>query len=192
MNATPIRVVSNNRSGATVRSVAKLGGIYHAYFTYASGGTTYEATSSDGMNFSADIPVGVPAGYDLLATTTVTVAGQEQILSVWDSGGNEYYSLSSDGSNFTMADSIALPSNFGISNILVENGQLEMFGPAGAGNVNWPYGNTVIQYATATLNLDNIPEPATNMVFAVCLGGLAVLRMWRRVTTSSTRSAVPT
>ena len=58
-----------------------------------------------------------------------------------------------------MTDTINLPETFGVSNILVANGQIQIYGATGVGNVNWPFGNEDIQYASVPL-----PASANNPI----------------------------
>lgn len=69
----PVRWELNSPSGNgfDLREVVSFGGQYHAYFfdRNPGGDILYHATSSDGMNFSGETPVGVASGYDLEAAT---------------------------------------------------------------------------------------------------------------------------
>jgi Ca2+-binding RTX toxin-like protein len=146
----PIRWELNSPAGNgfDMREVVSFGGQYHAYFLdyNPTGNILYHATSTDGMHFSDETPVGLGAGYYLEAATTRDGA----IFGVWNNGGTRYYGTSTDGVNFTIEGSIQnLP--FGVNDVRINGGTIEFYGTAGVGNINWSFGNTVIQYATASL-----------------------------------------
>jgi Ca2+-binding RTX toxin-like protein len=146
----PIRWELNSPSGNgfDLREVVNFGGQYHAYFLdyNPTGNILYHATSSDGVHFFAETPVGVGSGYTLEAATTIGGA----VFGVWSNGGAHYYGTSTYGVNFTIEGAIQnLP--FGVNDIRINGGTIEFYGSADVGNVNWSFGNTVIQYATASL-----------------------------------------
>jgi Ca2+-binding RTX toxin-like protein len=146
----PIRWELNTPAGNgfDVREVLSFGGQYHAYFLdhNPTDDILYHATSTDGVHFSDETPVGLGAGYYLEAATTRDGA----IFGVWSNGGAHYYGTSTDGVNFTIEGAIQnLP--FGVNDVRINGGAIEFYGTAGVGNINWSYGNTVIQYATASL-----------------------------------------
>lgn len=149
--------------GYDLISVTKLNGTYYAYYQNNQvGGALYEATSSDGFNFSNDAPVNVPGGYSLISTTTLSNAGQQSILSMWRNlSGATYYGTSTDGKNFTIQGILNVSSDFGVVNLLPEGGQLRLYGDVDVGNVNWGYGNEVIQYATAPFATPDLPSGLT-------------------------------
>ncbi len=136
-----------------MQEVVKLDGQYYAYFVDASptGTVLYQAVSSDGVHFSGDTPVVLASGYDFVAATTAKLGGVDNILAVLSKDGLSYYATSTDGVNFAIGGSIDLPTDFSIQDIQVQNGQIQFFGSHGVGNVNWSYGNAVIEYATAPL-----------------------------------------
>jgi Ca2+-binding RTX toxin-like protein len=146
----PIRWELNSPSGNGfgLTEVVSFGGQYHAYFVdrNPTGDILYHATSSDGVHFSGQTPVGVGSGYVLEAATTVGRA----VFGVWSNGGARYYGRSTDGVNFTIEGAIQnLP--FGVNDVRIDGGKIEFYGTAGVGNINWSFGNAVIQHATATL-----------------------------------------
>ena len=150
----PIRVGPTTSISPSLDEVVKLGAQYHVY--YFQQGSVYHAVSADGINFTGDVPVsGLPAGANLVAATTTEKSGSSVILAVFAAAdGSTFYADSSDGLSFTVEGNINLPSGFGVSDIRVENGTLQLYGTTGVGNVNWSFGNTVIQYATAELPAD--------------------------------------
>jgi hypothetical protein len=148
--SNPIRWELNSPSGNgfDLIEVVSFGGEYHAYFNdrNPTGDILYHATSSDGVNFSDQAAVAVGSGYNLEAATTVDGA----IFGVWSDGAARYYGRSADGVNFTIEGSIQnLP--FGVNDVRIDDGTIEFYGTADVGNINWEFGNTVIQYATALL-----------------------------------------
>lgn len=161
IDPTPIRVAPF--PSYILVSVTKLNGIYHAYYqNLQAGGALYQATSTDGVTFSGDTPVIAPAGYSLATTTLDSVGGQDSIFAVWNenSGANRYYGRSTDGSTFTVDAQINVSETFGIQNVLIENGTATFYGTKGVGNVNWSFGNSVIQSATAAdPYAADVPEP---------------------------------
>lgn len=144
-------------NGFNLTEVVKLGGQYHAYFTDQdpAGDVLKHAVSADGITFSGDAQLTLPTGYQLRAATTARDGNTEYVLAVLESGGVQHYGTSLDGVNFTIQGTTDLPSAFGTGEILVKDGQVHFFGTVGVGNVNWNFGNAVIQSATAPL------EPAT-------------------------------
>jgi Ca2+-binding RTX toxin-like protein len=151
----PIRFELNSPigNGFDLREVVSFNGVYHAYFIdrNPTGDVFYHATSSDGLNFSGDAPVNVPAGYRMVAATLNTANVPPSILSVWEKDGTSYFGSSTDGSNFTIGNATGMPSNFNVSEIMIEGSQVRLFGSVDVGNVNWAYGNTEIRYATVPL-----------------------------------------
>jgi hypothetical protein len=155
----PIRFKLNNPNGNgfDLREVVKFNGQYDAYFVNHSptGDILYEAQSGDGIHFSGDTPVEIAGGYTLLAATTASFGGTQEIFSVWqDSSRGNHYGISTDGLNFTIEGTLSLPANFGVNAIQIRNGELQIYGTVGVGNVNWSFGNDVIEYATAPLPIN--------------------------------------
>jgi Ca2+-binding RTX toxin-like protein len=147
----PIRWELNSPSGNgfDIIEVVSFGGQYHAYFLdrNPTGDILYHATSSDGVHFSDETPVGVGSGYNLEAATTV----DGTVFGVWSNGAEHYYGTSVDGVNFTIEGTINnLP--FAVNDVRIDSGSIEFYGSNDVGNINWSYGNTVIQYATAALS----------------------------------------
>ena len=69
---------------------------------------------------------------------------------MWSNGAAHYYGTSPDGVNFTIQGTIQdLP--FGVNDVRIDGGTIEFYGTANVGNVNWSFGNAVIQHATAPL-----------------------------------------
>ena len=154
--SNPIRWELNtpNGTGIDLEEVVKLGNQYFAYYqnTTPSGRTQDYAVSTDGKNFSSDAPLCLPSGYTLSAATVAVIDGVNTVLAtVSDASGACHYATSTDAVNFAIDNPINLPSAFGPTDLLVENGQVEIFGAVGVGNVNWSYGNTNIAYVTAPL-----------------------------------------
>jgi hypothetical protein len=157
----PIRLEANSPSGNGIhlREVVKLAGQYHAYFLDANpGGSVFKhAVSDDGIHFSGDAAAGIPAGYTMLAATTVSLGGAGAVFAVMQQdNGAESYAVSSDGVSFSIGGALALPDGFNVNDILFDGGMLKLFGTAGVGNVNWSYGNEVIRYATAPLSIAGV------------------------------------
>jgi hypothetical protein len=50
----------------------------------------------------------------------------------------------------------------------------------GVGNVNWAYGNTVIEYATAPFQSIAVPELCSWAILLLGFGGLAAVTTMRR------------
>ncbi len=153
----PIRVELNSPSGNGIDldEVVKLNGQYIAYYVNhnPSGDVLNYAISADGIHFSSDAPLSVPGGYALLAATTANIGGTDRVFAVLqDSSGVDHYATSTDGANFTIGGIVNVPSNFGITNVLFDGGQIKFFGDNGVGNVNWSFGNTNIEYATAAIS----------------------------------------
>jgi Ca2+-binding RTX toxin-like protein len=146
----PIRWELNSPSGNGfgLTEVVSFGGQYHAYFVdrNPTGDILYHATSSDGVHFSGQTAVGIGSGYVLEAATTVGRA----VLGVWSNGGARYYGRSTDGVNFTIEGAIQNLA-FDVNDVRIDGGTIEFYGTAGVGNINWSFGNAVIQHATATL-----------------------------------------
>jgi VCBS repeat-containing protein len=94
-----------------------------------------------------------------VAATTVTQNGSDIIFSIWGgSDGAEYYGTSIDGVHFTILGKVELPSGFGTEDILIKDGTITFFGSVGVGNVNWGFGNSVIEEATAPLPANLLPN----------------------------------
>jgi murein DD-endopeptidase MepM/ murein hydrolase activator NlpD len=151
--SAPIRIGLPS-SAPSLDEVVKLGLEYHAY--YFQGDALYHVTSADGINFSGDTEIsGLPLGSNLLAATTTTKDGSQVILAIFGNpDGSTLYADSTDGLNFNVDGNITLPTGFGVNDIRVENGVLKLFGTEGVGNVNWAFGNAVIELATASLPSD--------------------------------------
>jgi hypothetical protein len=150
----PIRLELNSPSGNGIdlQEVVKLNGEYIAYYVNhnPTGDVQDYAVSSDGIHFSGDTSLDVPAGYNLLAATTANIGGTDTVFGVWrDSTGVDHYGTSTDGSHFNVEGTLNLPSNFDVTDVLFDNGQIDFFGNNSVGNVNWAYGNTNIELATA-------------------------------------------
>jgi uncharacterized membrane protein len=153
----PIRFELNSPSGNGMHldEVVKLNGQYIAYYTNhnPSGDVLNYAISADGIHFSNDAPLSVPAGYALLAATTANISGTNTVFAVLqDSSGIDHYATSTDGANFTIGGIVNVPSNFSITDVLFDGSQIKFFGDNGVGNVNWSFGNTNIEYATALVS----------------------------------------
>ncbi len=154
--SNPIRDEPNSPPGTALNliSVVDFDGKYEAYYTNnAPTGSTLElVTSTDGATFTGDTVVTVPVGYTLLAATTTTSKGDPLIFSVWqDVNGIDYYGVSTDGLHFAIDGTINLPSAFQTSSVLIINKSIDFFGTVDVGNINWAYGNTDIEEATAKL-----------------------------------------
>jgi hypothetical protein len=188
INPNPIRFASG--SGFDLVGVVKLGSQYDAYYT--TGGILYEAMSNDGFNFTNDTQVNAPQGYSLQALTTTTVGGIQELFAIWqDSGGVDHYAVSTDGVNFTIEGNVNLPSGFGVNDVRIANGQIQLFGTVGVGNVNWSFGNEVIQYATAPLPSFLSTLPTVSSITAATDNGFKELDAGHVVTiTVSTSEAV--
>jgi hypothetical protein len=153
----PIRVELNSPSGNGIDldEVVKLNGQYIAYYVNhnPSGDVLNYAVSADGIHFSNDAPLSVPAGYALLAATTANISGTNTVFAVLqDSSGVDHYATSTDGANFTIGGIVNVPSNFGVTDVLFDGSQIKFFGDNGVGNVNWGFGNINIEYATAAIS----------------------------------------
>jgi hypothetical protein len=153
----PIRIELNSPSGNGIDldEVVKLNGQYIAYYVNhnPSGDVLNYATSADGIHFSNDAPLSVPGGYGLLAATTATISGTNTVFAVLqDSSGVDHYATSTDGASFTIGGIVNVPSNFSITDVLFDGSQIRFFGDNGVGNVNWSFGNTNIEYATALVS----------------------------------------
>jgi pimeloyl-ACP methyl ester carboxylesterase len=153
----PIRVELNSPSGNGIDldEVVKLNGQYIAYYVNhnPSGDVLNYAISTDGIHFSNDAPLGVPGGYALLAATTANISGTNTVFAVLqDSSGVDHYATSTDGANFTIGGIVNVPSNFNITDVLFDGSQIKFFGNNDVGNVNWGFGNTNIEYATAAVS----------------------------------------
>lgn len=185
--ATPIRDGTSTSTYA-LSAVVSVGGAYDAYYVHslATGDALYRATSTDGATFANDTPVNAPSGYHLETATAITVGGQSRIFSIWaDSAGNHEYATSVDGINFTMGGALDLPSSFSVRNIDVSGSQLTIYGNVGVGNVNWSYGNEVIQMAQS-INFPNVesqlggassvPEPSSLSLLVLSVFGLVALK----------------
>ena len=150
----PTRVELNNPSGNgfNLEEVVKFGGAYHAYYVdhNPSGDVQRHAVSSDGIHFTGDAPIGIATGYNLAAATTLSLGGVETVFAVLQKNGLSYWGTSTDGVNFNIGGQIDLPAGFGVSDVMFDNGLIKFFGTVGAGNVNWGFGNEVIQYATGS------------------------------------------
>lgn len=155
-------------NGFNLTEVVKLGGQYHAYFTDQdpAGDVLKHAVSADGITFSGDAQLTLPTGYQLRAATTARDGNTEYVLAVLESGGVQHYGTSLDGVNFTIQGTTDLPSAFGTGEILVKNGQVNFFGTVGVGNVNWPFGNAVIQTASAELEVSNLRDVTEHPLMA--------------------------
>jgi hypothetical protein len=151
--ANPIRSELNQPPGTAVNlvSVVDLNGEYHGYFINStpSGGTLESAVSADGATFVDQKPVIAPAGYTMLTATVTTVNTHPIVFSVWQNGSTEYYGVSHDGLHFAIDGSIDLPAYFSTSSVVIANGQIQFYGSEGVGNVNWNFGNEIIDYASA-------------------------------------------
>jgi CARDB/FG-GAP-like repeat/RTX calcium-binding nonapeptide repeat (4 copies)/Bacterial pre-peptidase C-terminal domain/Lipase (class 3) len=153
----PIRFELNSPSGNGIDldEVVKLNGQYIAYYVNhnPSGDVPNYAVSADGIHFSNDSPLSVPAGYALLAATTANISGTNTVFAVLqDSSGIDHYATSTDGVNFTIGGIVNVPSNFSITDVLFDGSQIKFFGDNGVGNVNWSFGNTNIEYASALVS----------------------------------------
>ncbi|MEJ0077101.1 MAG: putative Ig domain-containing protein [Alphaproteobacteria bacterium] len=148
----PIRFELNSPTGNGIRlsEVVKLGGQYHAYFydNNPTGSILKHAVSSDGIHFSGDATVAIDSTYSFVAATTAVIDASEAVFAIWQKNGVDYYATSTDGLQFSIGGTVALPSNFSVSDILFDDGAIKVFGSAGVGNVNWNFGNEVIQLAT--------------------------------------------
>ena len=68
---------------------------------------------------------------------------------------------------------------FGINSLLIENGEVDLYGSGGVGNVVWDYGDSVIDYASAPLpdlGGPSVPERAAASLMLAGLVGLLPLR----------------
>ena len=150
----PIRLEANSPSGNAIslREVVKLDGQYIAYYLDRSpeGDVLYRAVSSDGINFSNDTPLAFGSEYNLAAATVID-GPTPLIFSVWSKDGQLYAATSEDGVDFDITQAVDFPEGLGVNDIVIEGDQIKLFGALGVGNVNWNFGNTVIQYATAEL-----------------------------------------
>jgi Ca2+-binding RTX toxin-like protein len=154
----PIRWELNSPSGNgfDLREVVSFGGQFHAYFIDRNpgGDILYHATSTDGVHFSGETPVELEAGYHLESATTRGGA----IFGVWSNGVTHTYGTSTDGVHFAAAGSVQnLP--FDVNDLRIDGTNIEFYGTANVGNINWGYGNFVIQHATAQLP-NQAPEAA--------------------------------
>ena len=170
-SSDPIRWELNtpNGTGISLEEVVKLDNRYFAYYANTTPAGTIQdyAVSTDGKNFSGDAPLGLPGGYTLSAARVAVIDGVSTVLAIAsDASGASHYVTSTDGVNFAVGDPIKLPPNFGPSDLLVENGQVEILGGIGVGNVNWSYGNTNIEYVTAPLPGLQPVTPVITQVFA--------------------------
>lgn len=151
--SNPIEFELDNPNGTTydLITVVNFEGKFEDYYTAStpSGTVLYTATSTDGATFTNVSSVNIPAGYALLAATTTTINGTPIIFSILQNGSTDYYGVSTDGKTFTIAGQLNLPADFQVNSVLINNGQLQLYGSEGVGNVNWAYGNEVIEHATA-------------------------------------------
>jgi Ca2+-binding RTX toxin-like protein len=152
--SNPIRLELNSPSGNGIdlQEVVKLNGEFIAYYVNhnPTGDVQDYAISTDGIHFSGDASLDVPAGYNLVAATTANIGGTDTVFGVWrDSTGTDHYGTSADGSHFNVEGTLNLPANFDVTDVLFDNGQIDFFGNNSVGNVNWAYGNTNIELATA-------------------------------------------
>jgi hypothetical protein len=150
----PIRLELNSPSGNgfNLEEVVKFGGAYHAYYIdhNPAGDVQLHAVSNDGIHFSGDAPIAIASGYNLVAATTLSLAGAETIFAVLQKADLSYWGTSTDGVNFNIGGQINLPAGFGVSDITIDNDVINFFGTVSVGNVNWNFDNEVIQYATGS------------------------------------------
>lgn len=92
-------------------------------------------------------------GYALEAATTTLINGTDTILALLTKDGVHYFRTSTNGGEFAVSAATNLPSNFQPKEILVDDGKIKFFGDHDVGNVNWSFGNQVIQYAEAPFDL---------------------------------------
>ena len=123
------------------------GGIGFGSFT--DGADTLFASPTGGL-------IGVTAGYNHMVAPNLLIG----IESDFDFAGlsasqNPYFGLATQGSindMFTIRGRVEFSPTamaFGPSSLLLENGVIKVWGTRGVGNVNWSYGNCVIDYGTA-------------------------------------------
>ena len=107
--------------------------------------------SIDGVSFSNDTAVNVPAGYNLLAAAVTTIGGQGALVAAFaDSSGNGHYGITTDGTNFTIEGSVALPAGMTVNSLLIESGLIKFYGGISENGG----ANTGIELATAPLPAD--------------------------------------
>jgi VCBS repeat-containing protein len=162
-NPNPIRNDLASVGGYNLDEMVKFKGKFQAYYVrnppvgISEPGTLYTAISTDGVTFTGDTPVQVQGvtGYSLLAATTISVGGQDTILSVWSApDGTDYYGTSTDGTNFTIGGKITFASNFAVSDLMVVNNQMVFYGDV----VPHP-GEVDIAEATAPLPAELATQP---------------------------------
>ena len=182
--ANPIRWELNVPNGTSfdLVGVVALNGHYDAYYVSntPNGDVLETAASINGATFGDDHPVVAPPGYTMLAATTATVDKHAIVFSVWQHGSLEYYATSRDGLHFTIDGQIGLPANFGTNSLVITDGNIDFYGAVSVGNVNWAYGNTIIEYATAPFPTIAVPEVCTWAMMLIGFGGLAAITTLRR------------
>jgi hypothetical protein len=182
--ANPIRWELNVPNGTSLDlvGVVALNGRYDAYYlsNTPAGAVVETAASVNGATFSGDQPVVAPPGYTMLAATTTTVDNHAIVFSVWQNGGVDYYATSRDGLHFTIDGQIGLPADFSTNSLAIVDGNIDFYGGVGVGNVNWAYGNTVIEYATAPFPSIAVPELCSWAMLLLGFGGLAAVTTMRR------------
>jgi hypothetical protein len=184
--SNPIRWELNQPLGTAVNlvSVVDLNGQYDGYFISStpSGDTLESAVSADGATFVHESPVIAPAGYTMLTATVTTVNTHPIVFSVWQKGNTEYYGISHDGLHFAIDGTINLPAYFSTSSVVVADGQIQFYGSEGVGNINWSYGNEIIDYASAAFPAipPAVPEPSSWAMMLLGFAGLALTAYWRK------------
>lgn len=174
--ANPIRFGFNGsgQNGYTLNEVTYYGGQYHAFYQHNTnlGSTLYHATSADGVSFGNDSVVAANPTLELSAATTFSNAHGEGFFSIWRAtNGTQFYSLSYDSMDFTLDGALNAPAGFDIRDVLVEGDTISFYANTGVGNINWSFGNMVIQYGQGVLP-EPIPEPPS---FILLCGGLLCL-----------------
>jgi hypothetical protein len=154
--SNPIRFQLNDHSseftGVDLQEVVQFGGDFLAYYVdHSPNGDVFDvATSTDGLNFTGDHAVGLAAGYTLTAATSTVLNGETTVLAVvQDKSGHNYIATSTDGTDFSVVAETNLPIDMHVDTVTAVNGSLQFYGSVGVGNINWNYGNSDIEYATA-------------------------------------------